>query len=262
MPEHAVMLNYETLGQSTAPALVLIHGLFGDLDNLKSISRALSDSYYVINVDLRNHGQSPWTDTMSFIAMAKDVLTVLDTLNIEQAFLLGHSLGGKVAMEIALQYPDRVRALVVADIAPVSYEPSHNTILDALETLNLTHVDSRQSADTVLAESIHEVGVRQFLLKNLYKADSGWAWRMNLAALRNCYLGLIGSPSSEGVYSGPVLFIRGGRSDYIQAQHKSAIVSRFPQAQSKTINDVGHWLHAEKPTVFNGLVQRFLDENK
>ncbi len=262
MSDQSVMLNYETLGQSTAPALVLIHGLFGDLDNLKSISRALSDNYHVINVDLRNHGQSPWADTMPFSAMAKDVLTVLDTLNIAQAYLLGHSLGGKVAMEIALQYPARVRALVIADIAPVSYEPSHNTILDALETLELTHVDSRQSADTQLAKSIHEVGVRQFLLKNLYKTDSGWAWRMNLAALRSCYLDLIGSPSSAGVYNGPALFIRGGRSDYIQAQHKNAIVSRFPQAQSKTINDVGHWLHAEKPTVFNGLVQRFLDENK
>ncbi len=261
MSDSVLALNFETLGQDSAPAIVLIHGLFGDLDNLKSISRALSDSYYVINVDLRNHGQSPWADSMSFSAMAKDVLAVLDTLNIEQAHLLGHSLGGKVAMEIALNFPTRVRSLIVADIAPVSYEPSHNTILDALESIDFAQVDSRQAADTLLAESISELSVRQFLLKNLNKTEYGWAWRMNLVALRHCYLNLIGSPSSELVYKGPVLFIRGGRSDYIQAKHKDAIITRFPQAQSKTINDVGHWLHAEKPTVFNSLVQRFLDEN-
>lgn len=261
MPARTVMLNYEVSGQPTAPAIVLIHGLFGDLDNLKSISRALSDSYYVINVDLRNHGQSPWTDTMAFNDMAADVLAVLEKLELTSAHILGHSLGGKVAMELALHYPSRVRSLVVADIAPVSYDPSHNIILNALAAMNLELVDSRQSADKILAESIHELGVRQFLLKNLRKTDTGWNWRMNLKALHHCYPELIGAPSSELVYSGPVLFIRGGRSDYIQAQHKNAIVSRFPHAQSKTINDTGHWLHAEKPAVFNGLVQRFLDEN-
>lgn len=261
MSERTVMLNYDVSGQPTAPAIVLIHGLFGDLDNLKSISRALSDTYYVINVDLRNHGQSPWTETMAFSDMAADVLAVLDTLNLNNAHILGHSLGGKVAMELALHYPSRVRSLIVADIAPVSYDPSHNTILNALAAMNLEHVDSRQSADKILAESIKELGVRQFLLKNLRKTDTGWVWRMNLKALHHCYPELIGAPSAELVYSGPVLFIRGGRSDYIQAQHKNAIVSRFPHAQSKTINDTGHWLHAEKPAVFNGLVERFLDEN-
>lgn len=261
MPVHIAPLNFETLGQPSAPAIVLIHGLFGDLDNLKSISRALSDSHHVINVDLRNHGQSPWADTMPFSAMAADVLAVLDSLGIEQAHVLGHSLGGKVAMEIALNHPNRVRSLVVADIAPVSYAPSHNTILGALEGIDLEHIDSRQAADVALANSIQEKGVRQFLLKNLRKTDSGWAWRMNLAALRHCYPDLIGAPASDLVYNGPVLFIRGGNSNYIQAQHKNAILTRFPHAQSKTIAGVGHWLHAEKPVVFNGLVERFLDEN-
>src|SRR5690554_2364224 len=163
MSERTVMLNYDVSGQPTAPAIVLIHGLFGDLDNLKSISRALSDTYYVINVDLRNHGQSPWTETMAFSDMAADVLAVLDTLNLNNAHILGHSLGGKVAMELALHYPSRVRSLIVADIAPVSYDPSHNTILNALAAMNLEHVDSRQSVDKILAESIKELGVRQFL---------------------------------------------------------------------------------------------------
>lgn len=258
----AVSLYFEHHGQAQNPALILIHGLFGDSDNLKSMSRALSDNYYVINLDLRNHGQSPWTDTMPFTAMAADVLAVMDQLEISQAHILGHSLGGKVAMEVALTAPERLLSLIVADIAPVRYPPSHNTIIQALSQVPLANIQSRQEADAILARSIQEIGVRQFLLKNLRQTDNGWAWRMNLATLSACYPDLIGAPTREGVYQGPVLFIRGGQSNYVQAEHKEAILSRFPHAQVKTIAETGHWLHAEKPLVFNGLVQRFLDENQ
>src|SRR5690554_3678822 len=140
MQQSAISLNYETLGSPNNQAVLLIHGLFGDLDNLKSISRALSDAYYVINIDLRNHGLSPWVSSMSFPEMAADVLAVLDTLEIQQTHLLGHSLGGKVAMEVAMHHPSRVRSLVVADIAPVRYPPSHNTILAALTALPLAEI--------------------------------------------------------------------------------------------------------------------------
>ncbi|RUO44331.1 alpha/beta hydrolase [Aliidiomarina taiwanensis] len=261
MSHHAISLNHETLGSPENPAVLLIHGLFGDLDNLKSISRALSDAYYVINIDLRNHGQSPWVSSMSFPEMAADVLALLDTLEIQQAHILGHSLGGKVAMEVAMHHPERIRSLVVADIAPVRYPPSHNTILAALTALPLNQVKNRQDADARLARDIKIKGVRQFLLKNLTKTDEGWAWRMNLADINACYPELIGAPGSNKVYEGPTLFIRGGLSDYIQAKHKTEILARFPNAQSKTMSGVGHWLHAEKPLIFNGLVQRFLDEN-
>lgn len=255
-------LNYEVSGPTDAPAVVLIHGLFGDLDNLKSISRALNSDYRVINVDVRNHGQSPWSDTMTFSEMAKDVLEVLAQEEIEDAYFLGHSMGGKIAMEIALQHAERVLALVIADIAPVAYDARHSTIIDALCAVDLSRINSRQDADEQLAESIETKGVRQFLLKNLRKQEDGrWCWRMNLQALENCYPELIGSPAEAGCYNGPVLFIRGGDSDYIQSKHRDAILQRFPQAQSKTIEGVGHWLHAEKPNVFNGLVSRFLDEN-
>lgn len=257
----AVKLNYETSGDRENPALVLIHGLFGDADNLKSISRELSDSYYVVNVELRNHGSSPWTDSMPFPAMAADISAVLDAENIEQAHLLGHSLGGKVAMEFALRHPDQVLSLVVADIAPVAYDARHTSILDAFEAVKLSDLKSRQDADKQLSESINEAGVRMFLLKNLRKNEDGeWHWRLNLEGLRKCYEDLIGEPQREGKYQGPVLFIRGGRSDYIQEQHRDAITSRFPKAEAKTIAETGHWLHAEKPAVFNGIVRRFLEE--
>lgn len=260
--DNEMMLNYETLGNKDHPAVVLVHGLFGDLDNLKSISRALADDYFVINLDVRNHGQSPWHDEMPFAEMADDVLAVLDKEQIKTAHFLGHSMGGKIVMEIALTHGDRVDSLIVADIAPVAYDARHTTIIDALEAVTLAQVESRQDADKQLAESIQEKGVRQFLLKNLRKDDDGWSWRMNLKALKHCYADLIGAPGAEGSYDGPVLFIRGGNSDYIQASHRDTIIKRFPHAQSKTIEGAGHWLHAEKPTVFNGLVQRFLDENR
>lgn len=259
----AVELNYEVTGEANAEraTVVLIHGLFGDLDNLKSISRELQENYQVVNIELRNHGDSPWCETMTFIEMAADLEALLDKLKLDKAHILGHSLGGKVAMEFALEHPDRVHSLVIADIAPVAYDARHNTILDALEAVDISNVNSRQDADKALAESISEKGVRQFLLKNLQKDGDKWVWRMNLEGLRNCYEDLIGAPAQKGEFDAPVLFIRGGDSDYIQTQHRDAILSRFPQAESKTIAGTGHWLHAEKPSVFNGLVDRFLEQH-
>lgn len=199
---------------------------------------------------------------MTFDAMSADVIAVLNDLHIEKTFIVGHSMGGKIAMEVALEAPERVQGLVIADIAPVAYDARHNTILDALEGMNLAQIESRSDADKQLSESIEERGVRQFLLKNLRKTDEGWQWRMNLPALRENYPSLIGAPGSKDCYNGPVLFIRGGDSDYIQSKHRSEILKRFPNADAKTIEGVGHWLHAEKPTVFNKIVARFLDENK
>lgn len=255
-----MQLNFEESGQG--PAIVLIHGLFGDLDNLKSLSRHLENQYRVINIDLRNHGQSPWTDTMQLPEMAADLVHLLDQLGIEQTHLLGHSLGGKVAMEFALRYPERVCSLIAADIAPVAYDARHTSILDALEALDLSAITSRQEADQQLAKSIETKGVRQFLLKNLRKDNAGWHWRLNLAGLRQCYPDLIGAPQQDGCFAGPVLFIRGGDSDYVLPEHRDAILKLFPQAESKTIAGTGHWLHAEKPSVFNGLVERFLAEQQ
>ena len=254
-----MQLNFERQGEGDP--IILIHGLFGDLDNLKSISRALTDSYTVINLDVRNHGQSPHCDAMNYTDMADDVVAIADAEGFASFHLLGHSMGGKIAMEIALRYPRRVRSLIVADIAPVAYDARHSSILDALSSISIERLASRAQADAQLAETIETKGVRQFLLKNLRKDGDNWFWRFNLAALRDNYQTLIGAPTSEGQYSGPVMFIRGENSDYVTEAHTHAIVSRFPRATPQTIKDTGHWLHAEKPTEFNQLVSDFLEQH-
>lgn len=254
-----MQLNYEC--QGSGDPVILIHGLFGDLDNLKSISRSLTDSYTVVNLDVRNHGQSPHCDAMSYAAMAEDVIAIADEQGFAKFHLLGHSMGGKIAMEIALRYPSRVRSLIVADIAPVVYDARNSSILDALCSIDVDSLNSRQEADEQLAKSIETKGVRQFLLKNLRKNNDKWFWRFNLSGLQSNYTTLSGEPTGEGQYIGPVLFIRGEKSDYVTSEHTDAIAQRFPAARPETIDGTGHWLHAEKPKEFNQLVSDFLDQH-
>ncbi|MFO7788013.1 MAG: alpha/beta fold hydrolase [Halospina sp.] len=243
------------------PPLILMHGLFGAGDTLGGVRRRLAPDYEVHSLDLRNHGDSPHTRSMSYPEMAADVLAYMDRAGLEKAHLLGHSMGGKTAMEVALMAPERVRRLIVADIAPAAYEPHHDAIQDALEALDPEAVKSRREADGVLAEYIGEKGVRQFLLTNLVPADSGFRWRMNVPGILACYEQIMAGPTAEGVYEGPALFIRGGNSDYIQSRHQEAVQRYFPQAELKVIPEVGHWLHAEKPELFARICQRFLAED-
>lgn len=240
------------------PAVILLHGLFAAGDTLGGISRRLSREYQVHSLDLRNHGDSPHTESMSYPEMAADVLAYMDRAGLETANLLGHSMGGKVAMEVALMAPERVARLIVADIAPVRYEPHHANIEKALRSLDPSQVRSRREADSVLAESIGERGVRQFLLTNLVPADGGFRWRMNVPGILACYDQIMAGPHSNGVFEGPTLFIRGGESDYIQEQHRDAVTGYFPSADLKVIPEAGHWLHAEKPELFARICQRFL----
>lgn len=251
-------LNYEQRGKG--PTVVLIHGLFGDADNLNSLARSLPDDYATLRVDLRNHGESFHADTMSYAEMAEDVIDLLDHLNIKKAFFVGHSMGGKVAMQIALTHEDRVHAAIFADIAPVAYDPRHTEILEALEKVDLSQVQNRSDADKQLADTIPVRGVRQFLLKNLRRQDEGYAWRLNLPAIHANYDEITGFNAS-GNYQGPVLFIKGSESNYLLAAHQAQVEARFPNAQIKVIDGAGHWLHAEKPRIFNRLVERFLVAN-
>lgn len=240
------------------PPVILLHGLFGAGDTLGGIRRRLARDYQVHSLDLRNHGDSPHTESMGYPEMASDVLAYMDRAGLASASLLGHSMGGKVAMEMALMAPDRVTRLIVADIAPVAYEPHHDNIEKALRTLDPGRVRSRREADSVLAESIEERGVRQFLLTNLVPSDGGFRWRMNVPGILACYDQIMAGPHTKGVYEGPTLFIRGGESDYIQAEHREAVTGYFPNADLKVIPEVGHWLHAEKPELFARICQRFL----
>lgn len=255
-----MLLHTHKSGQqdSNTIPVVLIHGLFGSYENLGVIERSLSTEYQVVNVDVRNHGRSGHSEQMSYALMAEDLAQTLDELGITTAVLLGHSMGGKLAMAFALRYPQRVSKLILADIAPVAYPPRHNSIFAGLTAVNLAGITSRSDADKQLAQHISEPGVRQFLLKSLAKDNDTFYWRFNLAALQANYAALIDAPVAESRYDGPTLFIKGGDSDYILPEHKARITQLFPQAQAKIIQGTGHWLHAEKPAAFTKLVQDFL----
>lgn len=251
------MLYSQSRGQGSP--VILLHGLFGMGDNLGLLSRALSEYYQVISVDLRNHGRSPRADSMSLAEMAADVIELLDSEDLGCADFLGHSLGGKVAMQVALDFPDRVRRLVVADIAPVEYTGNHDEVFNALRSVDLSSVQSRSEVATIVSQHLEEDGVAQFLLKSLYRNEQGvYAWRMNVDALYDCYQHLRAGYSGVGQFTGPTLFIKGEDSSYIQAGHQTRIEQLFPHASLKIIQATGHWLHVEKPVVFNGLVERFL----
>jgi esterase len=251
-----MILHTEITGQGQA--IVLIHGLFGSYENLGVIARALAGQWQVVNLDMRNHGRSGWHDTMSYALMAEDVKETLDHLGLEPVVLLGHSMGGKIAMEFALRYPERVSKLILADISPVQNRPRHLEILSALDSIDLSNLQSRQQADQQLALSVTETGVRQFLLKSLYKKDDQFRWRFNVKALIANYPQLLEAPPSKGPYTGPTLFIKGAESDYLLPEHQSLIQQLFPHSKAKVIMGTGHWLHAEKPVAFAKIVTDFL----
>lgn len=239
--------------------VIVLHGLFGSAENLGGIARALSETYEVHSLDARNHGRSFHNNDVSYPAMASDVLAYMDGAGMEKAILLGHSMGGKTAMEVALTAPDRVAALVVADIAPVAYEVDrHGRIFEGMNAVDMSRVSSRADAEAQLAPYIEEDGVLPFLLTNLRRGEDGnYGWRVNLAALQAGYADIIGA-NRQAVYDGPVLFIKGGDSPYLMAEHRDAVLARFPKAQVKVIEGTGHWLHAQKPETFNRLVLEFL----
>ncbi len=263
----SVELNHRITGEG-AP-LILLHGLFGSLENLGGIARRLQDDWQIHALDQRNHGSSPHTETMDYPAMASDVMAYMDRQGIDKACILGHSMGGKVAMQVALQAPARVERVIVADIAPVSYKPRHDAILEGLKSIDLNAVASRQDADQRLAEQVDALATRQFLLKNLERvprdeqSEGGplFRWRLNLPVIDACYGNLSQAPEGDGPYQGPVLFLKGADSAYIQEKHRESIQQLFPAAELRVIQDTGHWLHAEKPDTFAALCRRFLAGN-
>lgn len=258
-------LNHRITGEG-AP-LILLHGLFGAQENLGAIARQFQKERQVHALDLRNHGSSFHADTMDYPSMAGDVLAYMDEQGIDTASLLGHSMGGKVAMQVALQAPERVEKLIVADIAPISYKPGHDAILEGMKQVDLTCVRSRRDADKQLAEFVEIPGVRQFLLMNLERIPQEeqtqggpvYRWRLNLKAIDACYDNLAAAPEEGTPYSGPVLFLKGEESAYIQQKHQPEIDRLFPAAQLQIIEGTGHWLHAEKTDTFVALCHTFLD---
>lgn len=246
--------------------VILIHGLFGNLDNLKGLAKHLESSHKVIRVDVPNHGLSPHWDAMDYPKLGQAILALMADNNIEQAHLVGHSMGGKIAMAAALASPEKVTSLVVADIAPVSYHERHNLIFNALQNIDLDGVQDRTQALQALTSAGIDEGTAQFLLKNLSRTATGFKWKMNLDGLQACYPSLIGwyndiSLTDFAQYKQATLFIRGADSDYVTADHREAIIKQFPRVQAKTIEGAGHWLHAQKPTIFNRIVSDFINKH-
>ncbi len=253
------MLHYRQQGADLAPAIILLHGLFGDKENLGALARALAGEFRVIQVDLPNHGDSPYQADMTYPGMCAELQLLLDTLGLSKVHLLGHSLGGKLAMQFALHHPLRVDKLIVVDMAPISYPPRHESVFTALQTVVERGCQSRQDADAAMTDALADPRVRQFLLKSF---RPGGGWRFNLSALRTNYPKLMDWPSPESSFTGPSLFIKGGQSDYLLPEHQSLIHRYFPNAKARIILDAGHWLHAEKPLLFNRLVVDFLSTSR
>lgn len=252
------MLNHKTYGEG--PAFVILHGLFGMLDNWQTLARRWAERYQVVLIDLRNHGRSPHEADMDYDLMAGDVAELLEHLGIDECILLGHSMGGKVAMQTALTYPDLVQKLIVVDIAPRRYLPGHDSIFTALESLDPAAVTSRQEAAAYLGSHISDPGIQLFLLKNLTRDPAGgFRWRMNLPAITAAYPAIIGPVGKVGDrYDGSSLFLRGSKSGYVKEEDMVLIEMLFPQASLKTVDGAGHWVHAEKPTELMAVVDEFL----
>ncbi len=252
-----MQVHFERSGAG-AP-LIILHGLFGSLDNWRTLSKTWSQSFTVFAIDQRNHGRSPHSNVFTYQAMAEDVKQFLYQQNLPSAHLLGHSMGGKTAMQFAVTYPDMVNKLVVVDIAPKAYLPGYDDIFAALYTLDVTALRSRQEADAKLAQTIPALAVRQFLLKNLQRDTSGtFRWRINLDGISNNYDEILKGIATHRQFAKPTLFIRGGNSHYIRDEDVSAIGTLFPQAQTITLPHVGHWVHAEAPQAFGKIVLDFL----
>ena len=247
------MLHHTVEGHG--PPLVIAHGLFGSARNWGAISKRLSDAFTVVAVDMRNHGLSEWSDDASYAAQACDLAEVVAAHG-GRASVLGHSMGGKAAMVLALTHPERVERLVVADIAPRAYDHSQDHLIEAMRAVDLGAVERRSDADGQMAEAVPEPAVRAFLLQSLDVPNR--RWRLNLDALDTAMDAITGWSDPEGLYDGPVLFLRGGASDYVADDDLPAIHRLFPKAELETIAGAGHWLHAETPKPFEEAVRAFL----
>lgn len=253
--------KHEAVPGQDKPVLVVLHGLYGQQGNWATHARTLAGDFTVYALDARNHGQSAHADSMRLDEMAQDVSDTLDALGLQRVHLLGHSMGGKIAMLLALQQPQRVLSLLVVDIAPVAYARGDVQVVQGLVALDLSAVRSRGDADRQLAQYVHSAAVRDFLLTNLVKeGDGSFHWRFNLPVLARSFGEIIGWPALQARYEGPVLFIKGANSDYILPEHQAAVLALFPRARLKTVQGAGHWVHSEKADTFRKLARDFLLE--
>lgn len=260
MPVTLNHVLHPAAGSEMRPPLLIAHGLFGSARNFNTLGRRLAADRNVVLVDMRNHGDSPWSDETGYEAMASDLAEVITHHCGGRALVLGHSMGGKSVMALALTRPELVAGAIVADIAPVGYDHSHQSFLKAMQAVDLAQISRRSDADPLLADAIPEAPLRAFILQNLVVTGGVARWRLNVDALDSGMDDLIGWPSGLDAnrYTGPVLFLRGGMSDYVTSEGEEAAQRLFPMADFHAIPGTGHWLHAEAPDAFHDVVAGWL----
>ncbi|KPQ07838.1 MAG: putative hydrolases or acyltransferases (alpha/beta hydrolase superfamily) [Rhodobacteraceae bacterium HLUCCA12] len=255
------MLHRVRHGKSTElPALLIVHGLFGSARNWGAIAKRLSDTRAVVAVDMRNHGASPFAGTHSYADLARDLAEVIADEG-QPMDVVGHSMGGKAAMVLALTRPELTNRLVVADIAPVAYDHSQAHLIEAMRAMPLDGLTTRSEASDRLAASVPDPQVRAFLLQSLDLRADPPRWRLNLDVLEREMDAITGWPDDPAFqpYSGPALFFSGGASDYVRPEHRARIKALFPKARMAKLPGAGHWLHAEQPRAFEQTLRVFLD---
>ena len=233
---------------------MIIHGLYGSGRNWGVIAKRLSDKFYVVTIDLRNHGESPWFDSHNYHDMADDLVEVITSLKIKPN-IIGHSMGGKAAMVLALKNPDLVERLLIADIAPVTYKHDQSKFIEAMQKIDLSKVERRSDAIMALSNYVEDKSLQNFFTQSLDLKTK--TWKLNLDILSSEMHEILGFPKIDGKFSGHTLFFRGEKSEYIRAEHREIINSLFIKARFATLKDAGHWLHAEKPREFENAARLF-----
>ena len=251
-------LNHKVFG--SGEPIIIMHGLFGMLDNWQTIGKNLSNDYMVYLIDLRDHGKSDHTDKFNYPLLAQDVAEFMESEWIHNAHIIGHSMGGKTAIQLANDYPDMVKKLIVVDIGIKAYKGGHETILNALQSVPIDEVKSRQEVEDILSNTISDGSIRLFLMKNLSrdKKSGGYRWKMNLPLLIKHYDDILAGISLSEVIDTHTLIIRGGQSAYILDEDIPEISSHFSDVDIKTVVDAGHWVHADHPDELLSLVRSFI----
>ena len=245
------------------PDFVVLHGLFGSGKNWRSFAGSLEDDFQVWTLDARNHGDSPHADSMSYQQMAEDVARFFVENELKNVILLGHSMGGKTAMQLALQFPDRIAALIVVDIAPVCYDHLHKQLklIEAMQELHLAAEMSRSEIEKKLALKIPEKRLLSFLMTNLNRQNGQFQWRIGLEQIAAGMPDLLNYPELKSVFKGPVQFIGGENSAYLKFEYHALIRKYFPESRITMLENCGHWLHVEQPAAFQKTVNEFLQDN-
>lgn len=251
------LLNMAHFGEGPGTPLVIVHGLFGSGRNWRAIARHMSKDRPVVTVDLRNHGESFWDGDNSYFALADDLARVIAHLG-GRADVLGHSMGGKAAMVLALQNPQMIDRLIIADIAPIGYRHSQSENIAVMQSVPLQEFDRRSAVQSALETATGDPALSAFFAQSVEVEDGQLRWLLNLEALEHNMQAIIGFPDMHGAYEGAALFIRGGASDYVRGAGEAEIARLFPQAEIRTIDGAGHWVHADKPRDFMTILGEYL----